>query len=142
MFKSLRFMNAEKTIINAVREDGSEIVIEPAQVDMWSLAMGKKLGKISAYTPPPKPKMTIADVKRHAAKRILTIASPAKQRILIMDAILLQAKGEKSWSTDDRAAWNYATALMKQIQGIRDASYVIERGKTIPDDLANDPRWP
>lgn len=55
MYKEIKYIDPDHTIINAVRDDGTILVVEPAQAEMWSMIVSGDYGAVGAYTPPPVP---------------------------------------------------------------------------------------
>lgn len=58
MYQEIKYVDPDHTIINALRDDGSILVVEPAQVDMWSMITSGAHGSVAAYEPPPLPAMS------------------------------------------------------------------------------------
>lgn len=55
-YKSLQYINHQNTMIKAVRFDGSSVIVEPENVDMWDIFTHGHFGDVAAYVaPPPAP---------------------------------------------------------------------------------------
>ena len=54
-FDSLGSLNEKGTIIRATRRDGSIKIIEPADTDLYAMAISGHLGEVADFVPPPQP---------------------------------------------------------------------------------------
>lgn len=106
MYKSLTYMDADNTIIQAVRGDGTILVAEPIMGDVWGDLSSGVYGPIKAYTPPPEP--TEAD--KLEAERAAMRCSMAQLGTAMIDAGTLD-DFEAVVALDARAAmaWRKAT---------------------------------
>lgn len=86
--------------------------------------------------------VTAEDVKAEAMRRILAVAPEWKQRNLTAQAAILAKIGEANWTTEQAAAWAAGEAVWSAVAAIRAASDVIEALDPIPQDYADDARWP
>lgn len=94
------------------------------------------------YDPPAAPAITAEQVKAEAERRILAIVPAWKQRNLTAQAVILAKIGEANWTTEQAAAWAAGEAVWGSVAAIRAASDVIEALNPIPQDYADDARWP
>lgn len=85
MFKLLTYLNAERTMIQAVRDDNTIVVIEPISGNLWELAQAGTLGEIAAYTPPPEP----TEAEKLEAWRNEAWCSPLQGKLVL---------GENEWA--------------------------------------------
>lgn len=55
MFKSIKWVNPEHSIIALEREDGSIKAVDSSEQDLWIAATSGKLGPVQPYVAPPPP---------------------------------------------------------------------------------------
>ena len=106
MFKQLTYMDAGKSIIQAVRDDDTILVAEPSMGDIWGVLVSGVYGPIAAYTPPPEP----TEAEKLEAERKAMRCSMAQLGTAMIDAAMLD-DFEAVVALDARAAmaWNKAT---------------------------------
>lgn len=85
MFKALTYLNTENTMIQAVRDDNTVVVIEPISGKLWELVQAGTLGEIAAYTPPQEP----TEAEKLEAWRNGVRCSPLQGKL---------ALGEQEWA--------------------------------------------
>lgn len=142
MFTSLKYMDAARTIIQAQREDGSLLIIEPTNPQVWATATGGTWGEVADFVVPPPPPVTAQAVKDEAYRRIVAIVPEWRQRNLTARAAILSEKGRANWTAQELAEWEAGEALWARVKALRDASDVIEALDPIPQDYTADERWP
>lgn len=143
MFKAMQYKNKAKTIICATRDDGSMLIIEPDNAELWTRATSGQLGLIEAYAPDlvAERALSVAGIKKEAARRILAILPEWKQRNLTAQAAVLSEKGRANWTDAEADAWDAGAAIWAEVSGIRAASNDLEALDPIPDDYTDNKYW-
>lgn len=106
MYKSLKYLDAENTIIQAVRQDDTILVAEAAIGDVWPILLSGTYGEVQAYTPPAQP----TDAELLEAEREAMRCSMAQLGTAMIDAGVLD-DFDAVVALDPRAsmAWSKAT---------------------------------
>lgn len=73
-FVALQYLDAERTIIQAERPDGTLKIIEKAERDLWDMARDGRFGEIAEYVPPPPPVPRGTDVDAERDRRMARFA--------------------------------------------------------------------
>lgn len=89
-------------------------------------------------SPPPTAEMVDAEAQR----RTDAIFPAEKRDETSLHGVALLMKGQANWNTADLTAVAAADALWSQVEPIRAAAEVIKAMDPIPDDYADDSRWP
>lgn len=97
-YDSLQYINPENTMIKAVRHDGSSVIVEPANLDMWAILTSGHFGDVAEYVAPaPKPVVQranpICDIFRVGMVAAQAVAEGATD--LTDDEILNRLKAAK-----------------------------------------------
>ena len=110
MYSSLIYINADSTMIRATRLDGSMVIIEPVNGDLWTLATSGDLGAVSAYVPPPEP----TDAELLAAERKSMSCTAAEMRIALHRAgRLVAAEAVAVADSETAIVWEYETTFYR-----------------------------
>ena len=102
----------------------------------------KASGKLISQYVAPEVVVTVEDIKREASRRILAFLPIHAQNNMMMASISLLHKGQANWTAEDTAVAAKNLAAESYIKAVRAKSNEIESISPLPEDYADDSRWP
>ena len=111
MYKSLKYQDADGKMICATRDNGTMVIIEPQNGELWTLASTGALGPVADYVAPPVP----SAAELLAAERVAMKCSTAQMGLALIDAEHISA-AELAFADDPAALmiWQKATHVARR----------------------------